>query len=48
MRRPLADHSTAQLLAVLDRHRKTAAQDPGNKFSVTAIATITDELDARR
>ena len=45
--RPLKHTQTAELLAVIDRHRASLARDPGNKFCAKAIANITAELEAR-
>ncbi len=46
--RPLKHTPTAELLAVIDRHRASLARDPGNKFCAKAIANITAELEARK
>lgn len=47
-KRPLEDTPTAELLAVIARHRTALAGDPGNKFCAKAIATITAELEMRK
>ena len=46
--RPLEKACAAELQRVIDRHRKTLANDPGNKFCRQAIANITAELEARK
>lgn len=46
-KRPLEDTPTAELVAYLERLHATLARDPGNKFTVKAIANITAELKAR-